>query len=431
MLDVDLEIGYLSSQDEVFFQSQAQFRVITKGRRAGFTRGGAQYAIECLLDGEPVLWVDTVQINLDAYFQIYMLPVLKQIPREYWTYNQSRHDLDICGTKLNMRSAERPENIEGFAYPHIILNESGIILKGQRGRNLWQSSIFPMIMDYNSNVYFIGTPKGKKAGRGEISETGRCLYYEHAERGNDDSKPKWETFNYSSYTNPVLDKEAIKEIEAEVPLALRRQEIYGEFIDLGGQLIFKAEWFHIVDNSPVEYRRKIMSLDTAFKKEAHNDFSAGVVFLETNNDYYWLDTFNLKLEFPQLIEKTISWYNYHKPDVVLIEDKASGQSLIQALRQETRIPIHLIKVDTDRLSRTNAITPYFSTGLIKLVRGGWNRESIDQLCEYNGIEDDLNDDIVDTVTQLLNYSKRSRIDYKPVSIPRTNITRRHKILTGF
>ncbi len=429
MLDVDLEIGYLPSQEEVFFQSEAQFRVITKGRRAGFTRGGAQYALECLLDGEAVLWVDTIQLNLDSYFQIYMLPILKQIPREYWNYNQSRHDLDICGTKLNMRSAERPENIEGFAYPHIILNEAGIILKGQRGRNLWQSSIFPMIMDYNSNVYFIGTPKGKKASRGEISETGYCLYYELAERGNDSDK--WQTFNYSSYTNPVLNKEAIKEIEAEVPLALRQQEIYGQFIDLGAQLIFKVEWFHIVNSISAEPRRKIMSLDTAFKTGEANDYSAGVVFLETNSDYYWLDTFNLKLEFPQLIEKTISWYNYHKPDVVLIEDKASGQSLIQTLRQETRIPIHLIKVDTDKLSRSNAITSYFSTGRVKLVKGGWNRESIDQLCEFNGVED-LNDDIVDAVSQLLNYSKQSRIDYKPVSIPRsTDITRRHKILTGF
>lgn len=415
-LDLDLEIGYLQSQTEVFFECDAQFRVITKGRRAGFTRGGAQYAIECLINGEPVLWIDTIQLNLDGYFQLYMLPVLNQIPHEYWKYNLSQHELTVGGVKLSMRSAERAENIEGFAFPHIILNEAGIILKGRRGRNLWQSSIFPMIMDYNSNVYFIGTPKGRSSMKGEISETGRCLYYELAERGND-VDTKWKTFNYSSYSNPVLDREAIAQIECEVPLALRQQEIYGQFMDLGGQLVFKEDWFHIIDHPPVDYRRKIMSLDTAFKKEAHNDYSAGVVFLETSNTYYWLDTFNLKLEFPELIEQVVSWYNYHKPDMVLIEDKASGQSLIQALKRETRIPILPVKVDTDKLSRTTAITSLFSTGLVKLIRGKWNREAIDQHCEFNGIED-YDDDIVDAVSQVLNYSKRSRIDYKAKSLPR-------------
>lgn len=425
--NIDLDISYLPSQDEVFYQDDSQFKIVSKGRRAGFTRGSALYSIECLLDGESVLWIDTVQVNLDGYFQLYFLPILRQLPGHCWNYNQSKHNLVVNGTRLCMRSAERAENIEGFSYNKIILNEAGIILKGQRGRKLWYSSVLPMIMDYNSDVVFVGTPKGKKATKGEISETGSCLYYELSQKEMEE-EPGWKTFNYSSYSNKTLSEKAIIKLETEIPHALKQQEIYGQFIDLGGQLIFKDHWFPIVTHVPQFHKRKIMSLDTAFKTKESSDYSAAVVFLETRSDYFWIDMFNEKLEFPQLIKKTIEFFNFHKPDILLIEDKASGQSLIQCLRQETRIPIKPIKVDSDKLSRTNAVTTYFETLRVKLLKGPWNREAINQLCAYNGIEND-HDDIVDSVSQLLNYSKSSRIDYKPVSRPRAR--KLSPILNGY
>ena len=64
----------------------------------------------------------------------------------------------------DFRSADRPENIEGFGYRHIIINEAGIILKN---RNLWLESILPMTIDYDANVIIGGTPKGKKVKNNE------------------------------------------------------------------------------------------------------------------------------------------------------------------------------------------------------------------------------------------------------------------------
>jgi predicted phage terminase large subunit-like protein len=53
--------------------------------------------------------------------------------------------------------------------------------------------------------------------------------------------------------------------------------------------------------------------------------------------------------------------------VVLIEDKASGQSLIQELKRDTRLPILSIKVDSDKVSRAYAVTPSIETGRVFLV----------------------------------------------------------------
>lgn len=429
--EINLDIGYLPSQNETFFQTTEKYCVVQKGRRAGFTRGAAQYVIECLLDDMSVLWVDTVQQNLDQYYQLYFLPVLKQLPSYIWQYKYSTHDLIINDAKLHMRSAERSENIEGFAYGLVVMNEAGIILKGQRGRNLWQSSIAPMLMDFNPRVFFIGTPKGKKAKRGEASQTGNCLYYELAEKGYDSKEKNWITKHYSSYTNHLLSKSIIEQLESEIPYYLRRQEIYGEFLDIAEYNIFKETWFQIQDKYTESRLRRIMSLDTAFKTNEYNDNSAGIILDETKTDWYIYDCFNEKLEFPQLIEKTIEWAHKYNPDIILIEDKASGQSLIQMLKQQTRLPIKAIKVDSDKFTRASAITTLFETGKVHLISGPWNNMFINQMCEFNALLD-THDDIVAAVSQALNYSKSSKIE-KPVSKKRDmdKIVRKHKILTGY
>jgi predicted phage terminase large subunit-like protein len=44
----------------------------------------------------------------------------------------------------------------------------------------------------------------------------------------------------------------------------------------------------------------------------------------------------------------------------------SGQSLIQELKRDTRLPIMPIKVDSDKLSRAYAVTPSIETGRVFL-----------------------------------------------------------------
>ena len=73
-------------------------------------------------------------------------------------------------TFCDFRCADKPENIEGYGYRHIIINEAGIVLKN---RNLSQESILPMTIDYDADVIIGGTPKGKKVKNNETH-----LFYE-------------------------------------------------------------------------------------------------------------------------------------------------------------------------------------------------------------------------------------------------------------
>jgi len=427
------------AQNQVFNDPTEQFIVLHKGRRLGATQGCANRITKALFKGN-CLWIDTIQANLDTYWNMYFLPMFKNMHNRYWKYHVQSHDLKLFSNTCYFRSAERSENIEGLGarINTIVMNEAGHILKGSKGRNLWYNTIYPMILDCNPTVYIVGTPKGKRAKKGEkLSDGGRaewCLFYEFAQKGYDPLFPTWKSFNFSSYDNPLIPRQNIEAMESDVPAIIRKQEIFGEFIDVSTESVFKPEWWQFVDELPpvVNRQRMILSIDSAFKIGEENDFSGFSIFLEHRSGFVWVYAIALKLEFPQLIQKTIDLYNEFNPDLVLIEDKASGQSLIQTLRQNVPFPVAGYKPDRDKYSRAVAITPFFQNGKVSILRGSWNRAALDQLEEFNASLDSDND-IVDSVTQLLNFAKGSSTTVKPV-ILKNRVSKRfktHALMQGY
>ena len=110
----------------------------------------------------------------------------------------------------------------------------------------------------------------------------------------------------------------------------------------------------------------------------------------------------------------------HLPDVILIEDKASGQSLIPDLKSETILPVIAVQVETDKATRAHAATPMIESGNVYLPRGrAFTARMVDQCAAFPR---DKHDDIVDTVTQFINWLKR-QANGAPV------ITTRHEEVT--
>ena len=92
--ELKLEIKYHPNQSKIFFESDARYKIIAKGRRFGLTRGFANYVMEQVIEGvTPVLWVDTIYGNIERYVERYFMPVLRTIPKEYYKYRANRNDL--------------------------------------------------------------------------------------------------------------------------------------------------------------------------------------------------------------------------------------------------------------------------------------------------------------------------------------------------
>jgi len=422
---VALDISYHSKQKEIF-NSEARFKVIAKGRRFGLTRGFANYVIEQMLnDVTPILWVDTIYGNIERYVERYFVPVLKGLPKNYWKYRGNRNELRIGKSVCDFRSADNPENIEGFGYALIVVNEAGIVLKN---RSLWNESILPMILDYKANVLIGGTPKGKSVKR----TNEKHLFYELYGRGqsaNGGAKSivhsDWQSFNFSSYDNPLLDPNDIDELVKQISPALRDQEIYGKFIDKESSGIIKNSWWKFYENENEIYRqqvfKKVQSWDTAFKKNQENDYSVCTTWVYANTGFYLIDVWRGRVEFPELKRKVVELAKLHSVNEILIEDKASGQSLIQELQRNTILPIKPIKVENDKIARVHSVTPIIESGKVYLPKEAhWLKGFLDEMEEFPNGEFD---DTVDSVSQFLNAMKVTKAPNvsEVVHIPRGNI----------
>jgi predicted phage terminase large subunit-like protein len=86
-----------------------------------------------------------------------------------------------------------------------------------------------------------------------------------------------------------------------------------------------------------------------------------------------------------------------KPNAILVEDKASGQSLLQELKISTALPIITVKVDSDKQTRAQAVTPLMESGRVFIPESAsWVRDFVEEMAAFpNGIHDD----VVDSTTQ--------------------------------
>lgn len=252
-----LDIKYTKAQKEVFFNTKERFCVVAKGRRFGFTRGCANFCVEALLDSsfkiKKILWVDTINRNLQNYFDLYFMPVLKQLPPEIWEYHKQEKKLNIAGNFLHMVGADNPQNIEGLGYDLIILNEAGIILKNGY---LWDNAISPMLLDNpRSRAIIGGVPKGKNR------------FYDLALNAIKKKNAEWKFFQFSSFDNPLVNADEIKRLIDELGgenSEIVKQEIYGEFVDNTSNLLLSvSEIEKAMQNRDYEPGIEIWSVDVA------------------------------------------------------------------------------------------------------------------------------------------------------------------------
>lgn len=241
MTAVALDLTYSAAQNAAFFEHPGgKYFIYPKGRRVGFTRGGMQAACEWALEGLAVLWGDTISVNIRKYVERYALPFLQQqrIPH---TWNVVEKTLRFqTGGFIDFRSADNPENWEGFGYHRVLLNEAGIILEGENGRYLYQNSVLPMLLDFSeSELYAFGVPKGTTN-----------LFYDLHQRAVG-GQAGYHTRTFTSHDSPWLRPDALAALIEEMRTLggqpLVDQEIYGKFVNIqgGGLKVIPEAWVRL------------------------------------------------------------------------------------------------------------------------------------------------------------------------------------------
>lgn len=164
--------------------------------------------------------------------------------------------------------------------------------------------------------------------------------------------------------------------------------------------ILKRQWWRYYRAVP-ELQRVIQSWDTAFKKGQENDNSVCTTWGVARTGYYLLDCWAGKLEFPELKRQAVAMAAKWKPEIILIEDAASGQSLIQELQRESRLTIKPFRPDRDKIARAHSVSPAIEAGRVFLPEeSDWLADYLNELTLFPNA---VHDDRVDSTTTALDY----------------------------
>lgn len=176
--------------------------------------------------------------------------------------------------------------------------------------------------------------------------------------------------------------------------------------DEGG--IWKEAWCNDRYNViPVQANKVVHSWDTAQKEKDVNDPSVGTIWNWGRGvpGYYLREVFRDRIDYPTLKRKVIAYAERDSPMAILIEDKSSGQSLIQELRRTTSLPIIAVEPDGDKVFRAQEVSTMIEAGLMHLP------ESAPWLVDYEGevfaFPLSTNDDQVDSTSQFLKWARTS------------------------
>jgi len=165
--------------------------------------------------------------------------------------------------------------------------------------------------------------------------------------------------------------------------------------------IIQREWLRYYDALPTDCSTVIQSWDCAFKGGKTSDFVVGQIWGRRGADFYLLDSMRGRLAFTGTVDAlrrlTAQW---PQATAKLIEEKANGAAVIDALRREISGLIPINPKDSKE-ARLHSVSPLFHAGNVFIPRQAtWAREFEEELCAFPFVS---HDDQVDACTQALNH----------------------------
>ncbi len=219
----------------------------------------------------------------------------------------------------------------------------------------------------------------------------------------------------SKYINGFMDPVRLSEsVLKEALIELGSLDYSGQYDQdpiVAGGYIVKEDWFGEVSVSDFEYLYQknnkppiYFFVDTAYTEKQENDPTGIIAAVELENNLYIKSGIKVKKEFPDLVKFLPQWVlsnGYDWRSSIRIEPKASGLSVIQQLKRQTKLNVTETKTPTDsKETRLRSNSSIVESGRVYLVDGSWNEEFISEVC---GFPSKAHDEYVD----LLNYA----IDY--------------------
>lgn len=305
-----LPINLHTKQLEIYHDTH-RFKVIACGRRFGKTKGCARVsALKALSTPGLIVWFIAPTFPQTMYL---WREVQKIIPKKYIRQKKEgeKYIELINGSTIWAKSGDNPDGLVGEGLGFCVIDEAA-----RCSDEVWKV-IRPSLMDTHGECWFLSTPKGKN------------WFYRMYLREKRDAKYK--SFNYSSYDNPFLDKNEIKDLEDEFGDEISyRQEILAQFLDSGG-IVFRSLKKCLADclRPPIPSHSYVQGVDLG----KHQDFTVITVGDTTTNEIVFYERFN-KLDWTYQKDRIKDVNRLYNKATVVLDTTGIGDTVYDDLMND-------------------------------------------------------------------------------------------------
>jgi len=397
--DKELNIELLPWQEEVW-DDDTRFKIVAAGRRTGKSRLAAWMLI-----------VNALQTTRGHVF--YVAPTQGQARDIMWTMLldlahpiiKSSHINNlqltlINGATISLKGADRPETMRGVSLKFLVMDEYADMKPA-----VFEQILRPALADQKGHALFIGTPMG----RNHFYDL-----YKLAELGDDDSYKSW---HFTSYNNPLLDKEEIDTAKKSMSSFAFRQEFMASFEAMGSE-IFKEDWVQFSEKEP-EIGDYYISVDLAgfadvakatTSKMKKLDQTAISIVKVNEEGWYVKDIRYGRWDIKETAFQIFKAVLKYTPISVAIEKGALKNAVLPYLQDLMKAKQRFFRVDEvthgnqrkiDRIIW--ALQGRFENSAITLNVADWNEEFLDQLFQFpNPL---VHDDLIDSLAYIDQIAK--------------------------
>jgi hypothetical protein len=286
------------NQDRIL-ESEARFIVVMCGRRFGKSELSQIKIITEAIQGKQIAYITPTYSLAKVFFNrlIIALPFLN-----------NKSDLKLSfpnGGSVEFFTGERLDNLRGRKFHWVIVDEASFIPDLEQG---WLNSIRPTLTDYKGRALFLSTPRGKN------------YFYSLFMK----DEQGWESFKFTTYDNPYIDKTEIDEARTQLPEAVFEQEYMANPMENAANPFGSS---HIRSCIQPLSTREIVSFGIDLAKST--DFTA-IIGLDSGGNVAYFDRFQMdwnstKQAILQLPKKPM-----------LIDSTGVGDPIVEDLQREGR-----------------------------------------------------------------------------------------------
>jgi predicted phage terminase large subunit-like protein len=325
-------------------------------------------------------------------------------------YNKAYHELRLTnGSLIKGIPASEPERFRGPQFHGAWCDE---LAAWEYIQDAWDQIQFGVRLGTKTRTVITTTPRPKD------------LIMELLGRDGDDVV----VTTASTYENLAnLSDNFRRQILQYEGTKLGRQEIYAEIIDPEEGGIVRRDWFKLwpAGKAFPKFEYIVQSYDCATSEKVMNDPTASGTWgvfkpLDGPMSVMLIDCWQERMQYPDLRPKVIEEYDTvfgegkdkKRVDLILIEDKSAGISLIQDL-QRAHLPVRAYNPGkADKVQRLNIVSNIIARGRVWIPESDrrkgyvkdWAEGCISQICSF---PETTHDDFVDMTTQALRFLRDS------------------------